>query len=106
VISFAALYEQQCQDGLYCEGTILNAEEQKNPVICALCAKKICDECAFGVRIPGDVLGEPPWDWVKHYKMCSWVREHGRGMCPHSKPTADQHYDALVCSDCFKEEWA
>ncbi len=82
MISFSALYELRCQS-TYCEGVRwLNAEEQRAPAICAICKKRICDECAAGVRIPYDVLGE----------------EH--------KPTDDQRYDCLVCSDCFKEEWA
>lgn len=112
---YAKAMEMQCQE-VFCEGVrTLNAEERDAPATCALCGKKMCDTCAFGVRIPYDVLGEEPWDWKEHYKYCRgfklsyghWEMQMpaSEGWCSHSRPTDDQRYDALVCSDCFKEEW-
>lgn len=112
MISFSALYERQCQSA-YCDGVRwLNAEEQRAPAICAICSKRICDECAAGGQLPYDVLDEKPWTWKEHYEHCQgFVSQFGEhleakdGWCPHDKPTDDQRYDCLVCSDCFKEEW-
>jgi len=109
MISYTRLYEQKqqltCQED-FCEGVRwLNEEELAAPAKCILCSKRICDTCAFGVRIPYDVLGEKPWTWKEHYQYCWGVRDHGAGMCHHDKPTDGQRYDALVCRDCFKEEW-
>lgn len=112
MISFTSLFEQRCQETI-CDGIRwLNAEEQADPATCMLCKKKVCDQCCFGVRIPHSVLGVEPDDWGKHYQRCqgmiSQFREHmlaSQGWCPHTKPTDDQRYDALVCSDCFQEKW-
>jgi hypothetical protein len=102
----------QCQMD-FCEGgRTLSPEERAAPATCALCGKRMCDACAFGVFIPYDVLGEKPWTWEEHYKHCQgFISPYGehltaqQGFCPHDRPTDDQRYECLVCSDCFREEW-
>ena len=97
--------DTQCQMA-FCEGyRTLNPEERNTPAVCTLCGKRMCDACVFGVRIPYDVLGMKPWGWKEHYKQCPDIKRHGKGICPHDKPTDGQRYECLVCSSCFKEEW-